>query len=87
VWLRGNPAASLPRMVAWAAGRDTASRYVLAEWPVLSQPTLSAEDRFLALSARSYDRSGTRAKGRYDPFAKPSANGRCLRSPAGWSRR
>jgi hypothetical protein len=37
-------AASLPRIVAWAAGRETASRYVLAEGTFA--PTLSAEDRF-----------------------------------------
>jgi hypothetical protein len=30
---------------------------------LLAQPTLSAEDRFLALPARSYGRSGRRAKG------------------------
>jgi hypothetical protein len=32
-------------MVAWAAGRETVSRYVLAEWPILSQSTPSAEVR------------------------------------------
>ena len=81
-------AAPLPRMAASTAGRETASRYVLAEWPVLSQPTLSAEGRFFALSARSYGRSGRRAKGRVDQFAKPTTNGRYLRIPAeDWSRR
>jgi hypothetical protein len=33
------------------------------------------------------DEHGTSAQGRFDPFAKPSANDRYLRSPDGWSRR
>jgi hypothetical protein len=52
-------AASLPRMVAWAAGRETASRYVLAEGTFA---TYAFSRR--PLSARSYGRSGRRAKGR-----------------------
>jgi hypothetical protein len=39
----------------------------------------SADDRSLALSARSQGRSLKTAQGRFDPFPKPSTNGRYLR--------
>ena len=48
-----------------------------------AQPTPSAKDRFLALTARSSGQSLRSAKGRLDPFAEPSANGRYLRTPDG----
>ena len=50
--------------------------------PTLPQPTFSAEDRFLPLTARSQDRSQTAAQGRLEPFARPSTNGRHLRNAA-----
>jgi hypothetical protein len=47
--------------VAWAAGRETASRYVLAEWPVLSQSDAFSRSPGWALSFRSPGRSKGRA--------------------------
>jgi hypothetical protein len=46
----------------------------------VAQLTPSAEDRFLVLTVRSWGRSLRPAKGRFDPFAPPSANGRYLRN-------
>ena len=54
---------------------------------LLAQPTPSPEDRSLALTARSWARSRRAGRGRLDPFAKPSGNGRYLRSPDGRCRR
>ena len=47
-----------------------------------AQPTPSADDRFLALPARSQGRPQRSASGRIDPFGKSSANDRSLRIPA-----
>jgi hypothetical protein len=54
-------------------------RSLLRGRPLLARPAPSAEDRFLALPARSWSRPLRPAKGRFYPFAKPSTNGRFLR--------
>jgi hypothetical protein len=56
---------------------------VVGQRPVLAHPAHSAYGRFLPFFARTEGRSGRAAKGRYEPSAKPSANGRCLHAAVG----
>jgi NAD(P)-dependent dehydrogenase (short-subunit alcohol dehydrogenase family) len=66
----------------WHLAADRRRRHLVLTGPLLAHTTPSADDRFPALPARLYRRSGRAAKGRHDAFARPSASGRSLRNPA-----
>ena len=78
---------SAPTVTRRTARVELTRSQLVQERSLLARPTLSSYGNFLARSARTGPTSGTRAWGRFDPFAFPSWNVRSLRIPAGWSRR
>jgi hypothetical protein len=66
-------AASSPTSCPINAGMPSGAvpaKLMRRECQLVAQPTLSIEDRFLALSGRSWRRSRMAAQGRFDPFLR-----------------